>query len=64
MTYSRKVGKHKLLKMLRSAAVLLFLAVATTLATPVQRLSHHATEFAKSEDNMTVVNMNHDTLND
>ena len=50
--------------MLRSAAVLLFLAVATTLATPVQRLSHHETEFAKSEDNMTAVNMNHDTLND
>ena len=50
--------------MLRSAAVLLFLAVATTLATPVQRLSHHVTEFAKSEDNMTAVNMNHDTLND
>ena len=64
MTNSRKVGKHKLLKMLRSAAVLLFLTVATTLATPVQRFSHHATEFAKSEDNMTVVNMKYNTLND
>ena len=64
MTHLGKVGKHKLVIMLRSVAVLFFLTVATTLATPVQRLSHHVTEFAKSEDNMTAVNMNHDTLND